>query len=143
MTRVNSKRLGEFCRAIGQVSHWNIPPARAYYAEAGFDLEGANQDCRREAFGLCDDVQQPVHSVGEIDICPAGRPVHDLSALGFPGFGVATQIGLADVGFGLGDDAGEPFPVQNPYQATTKQFTGDGEGGTGVEGGEEGHGGSG
>jgi len=126
---VDGERLGQFGRA----------DAIAPLATDGNGLltflwlNSAQQHGGREALRLGDGIQHPMHAIGKVDVGMPGRAIHDGIAPGPAGFGVAAQVGLADVGLGLDNDAAEPLAIQIADQAHAEQCAGDGQGGAGIE----------
>ena len=90
---------------------WEAPEA-GHRFEAGYGLEGADEDAAGLAFGLAGEVEAVVHAVDEVDVGEAGRPEEDCVARGFADEAVGGGVGEAEVGFDFGDAAGEALAVE-------------------------------
>ena len=89
-------------------------------------LDGADEERRRPADGLGDDVQAVVHPVDKVHVGNAGVPIHDRVAGGSPEAGVRRPVLLADVRLDLDDPASPGCPIGRLVdQVGTQEGVGD------------------
>ena len=69
------QRLTQACGAGTQRSRRHAAAPAPHRRETGEWLEGADQHRRREPVPFGDGIETPVHTVGEIDVAAARRPV--------------------------------------------------------------------
>lgn len=99
-------------RPAGQLPIGSAASKVAHLSDSGERLCGADQHRRRESLSLGDRVQKEVHTVGEVNIGEAGRPVHDLGARGESAMSVAGRIVFSDVSLDLHDAAGQDVVIE-------------------------------
>ena len=70
---------------------------------------------------LCftDDIQHPVHAIGEVNVGQSRPAIHHSIARGAADMRVASQIGFANVSFSFDDETTETLAIPAPHQATT------------------------
>lgn len=93
--------------------------------DAGEGLEGADED-GMGCFGVvCDDVEEVVHAVAEVDVGDAAGLIHHFGAWGPPvAVGMARPVGSAGIRFGFGDDAAGEVAVDIGVEVFTEQLVG-------------------
>jgi len=77
-------------------------------------FERPQQHRLRHTRWLADNVHHVVHAVDEIHVGVSGRAVHDRVARRAAGVRMAGPVGLADIGLGLDDAAGQDLARPAP-----------------------------
>jgi len=91
-------------------------------------IERANQDRRRTALRLGDDIDQRVNAVVEIDVRESRRTIERGVATRWPGGRMARRIRLTDVGFDLNDDTARQRAARAMDEKFSNQVARDVEG---------------
>lgn len=90
-------------------------------------FDGSQKHCGRETISFRNDVQHPMHAVGEVDIGMTWWPPHRAIAVCETCAGVAPVIFGADVGLGFGDKTGNALISLEFDEALTEQLPRDRE----------------
>ena len=88
-----------------------MPPAVDHCRYAGRRLQRANQYTRSVSGFAAHEIQAPMNAIGQVDICPAGRPEHDVIARRGPRIAVRRRV-LPVVSLGLDDDSAHSIDQQ-------------------------------
>jgi len=96
--------------------------------------DGADEDSAGFAGEMGGCVEAVVHAVDEVDVGAAGWAEEGEVIGGEAAVGVRGGVGEAEVGFDLGDAAGEALAVEIADEEFSEEGSGDGVGGAGVEG---------
>jgi len=136
---IHGQRLRQFCRPVGQFFFWSTAQ-KTHCVQPFTGFERSNEDRVGFARLAGDDIEHPVHAVGEVDIGMARWTEHDGRSLCWTSHvrtiamtSQITFIGVA-VGFCLNDDAGEATAVERTDKQPAKKVFSDLPRGTAVKG---------
>jgi hypothetical protein len=103
-------------------------------------FKGADQDGAGGTLGAGDDVEHPMHAIGEIDVGVSSRSEHDNRSICRPALvgaiavtGKVWSSGIA-ISFSFNDDAAEALAIQKANQPFTQEIGGDLLGSPGIKG---------
>jgi len=102
-------------------THDPLGPSRPHRVDALDRLDRADEERRRPADPLADDVQAVVHPVDKVHVGDPGRPVHDRVATSPPEAGMGRLVILADVRLELDDAAGTATWTVVPDEPAAKE----------------------
>lgn len=88
-------------------------------------LYATNEHCVGDIGNVCDDIEQVVYAVAEVDIGDSAGGIHGLGAGGAPAaIGVGGFICDACIGFGFGDDTGGGDAIEVGDEYLAEEFFG-------------------
>jgi hypothetical protein len=91
-------------RTFSQPTVQNLRPASTHHINPIDRIQSTNQDRCRRSFAFCDEIDETVNAVIEVDVGMAGWSVKRRVAARRAWRRVTRGIGFTDVGFGFDDD---------------------------------------